>query len=73
MGAGVTGNRVVGASDPGVHSLTVNPQTLELDPNGVKISPAHIHASLRAKFGVDTNPLSAHYPLQEVALPNLFG
>jgi hypothetical protein len=73
MGAGVVGNRVVGASDPGVHSLHVNPLTLALDPSGVKITPAHIHASLRAKFGVDTNPISAHYPLQESPLPTLFG
>jgi hypothetical protein len=73
MGAGVTGNRVVGASDPGVRALTVNPQTLALDPSGVKITPGHLHASLRAKFGVDTNPLSAHYPLQDEALPGLFG
>lgn len=69
MGAGVRGNRVIGATDDGVHALPVHPETLELDPNGVKIEPAHVHASLRARFGVSDHPLSAHYPILSDPLP----
>lgn len=73
MGGGVVGNRVVGASDDRFGPLTFNLNTLAPDPSGVRITPAHIHASLRARFGVDTAPLSAHYPIREQALPGLFG
>jgi len=73
MGGGVVGNRVVGASDERFGPLTFNPDTLALDPAGVRLTPAHIHASLRARFGVDVAPVSAHYPIRERALPGLFG
>jgi uncharacterized protein (DUF1501 family) len=69
MGAGVQGNRVIGATDEGVNALPVNLQTLELDPQGQKIQPSHIHASLRARFGVDQHPLSAHYPILAESIP----
>ena len=69
MGAGVQGNRVIGASDDGVNALPINLSTLALDPNGSKITPAHVHATLRQRFGVDQGPLSAHYPLLETAIP----
>ena len=49
MGAGIRGNRVIGASDDGVRALSVNTDTLALDPNGINIQPSHIHASLRAR------------------------
>jgi hypothetical protein len=69
MGAGVRGNRVIGATDEGVHALPVNLETLELDTNGVNITPAHIHAALRQHFGVHENEISAHYPIRDQAIP----
>ena len=72
MGGGVQGNRVIGATDDGVYALPVNSQTLELDPTGEKIQPAHLHASLRARFGVNEHRLSAHYPILSDPLP-IFG
>ena len=69
MGAGVRGNRVVGATDDGVHASPINLETLELDPNGVNITPGHVHAALRQRFGVDQHRLSAHYPLRDQVIP----
>lgn len=69
MGAGIQGNRVIGATDDGVHALPINLDSLALDPNGVKITPAHLHATLRQRFGVDQGELNAHYPLSETAIP----
>ena len=53
MGAGIPGNTVIGASDEGHNPLTVNPETLELDEAGVRITPAHIHQQIRKLAGVD--------------------
>lgn len=72
LGAGVRGNRVIGATDEGVNALPLNMQTLEPDPQGQKLQPTHIHAALRARFGVDQHPLSAHYPLLTESIP-IFG
>ena len=69
MGAGVRGNRVIGATDAGVHPLTIHPDTLELDPSGVRVTPARIHASLRQYFGVTQHSLHRDYPLDGDALP----
>ncbi len=69
MGAGVQGNRVIGATDEGVHALPINFETLTLDPEGAKIKPSNIHAALRQQFGIDQHPLNAHYPLQDSLIP----
>ena len=71
MGAGIRGNRVIGASDEGVHALPINFDTLQLDESGVKIQPSHLHAALRAWSGIDQSMLHAHYPIHSEAL-NIF-
>ena len=73
MGAGIVGNRVVGASDPYHKPLTVNPKTLELDENGIRITPAHIHASMRALAGIEGDNLALQYPLKGDLLPLFTG
>lgn len=68
MGQGIAGNRVVGATDDGHHPLTVNPETLALDPDGIRITPEHIHRSMRVLAGIDTSPVAAAYPISKPAL-----
>lgn len=52
MGAGIRGNRVVGGTDDHVEALKINPQTLEIDANGVTLTPQHIHVALRQMAGI---------------------
>ena len=46
------GNRVVGASTNKHYSEKINFNTFKVDPNGTKIEPKHVIASLRQYFGV---------------------
>lgn len=73
MGAGVPGNTVIGASDEGHRPLTVNPQTLALDENGVRIRPEHVHAALRKLAGVEGDSFSLQFPLTMQDPLALFG
>jgi len=58
MGAGVRGNRVIGATDDHVEALKINPQSLQLDPNGITLTPEHIHLALRRMAGVPASLIS---------------
>ena len=69
MGAGIRGNRVIGATDESLNALPININTLELDPNGVKLTPAHLHACLRQYYGIEQSTLSAQFPVCEQAIP----
>ena len=62
MGAGITGNRVIGATDDNFEGLAINPATLQLDDTGILITPQHIHRSLRDFLGVDAE-LSSLFPI----------
>lgn len=64
MGAGVRGNRVVGATDDHVEALKINPQTLAVDSAGVILTPQHIHLALRSMAGVEAN-LNSRFPIAE--------
>lgn len=72
MGAGITGNRVVGGTrlDPvsGEEQapMSVDPRTLQLDANGIRLRPEHIHDALRELAGVRAHPHARRHPL---ALP----
>lgn len=59
MGKGIIGNRVVGQSSEGHKYMKLNPQTLKADEEGVYITPAHIHKSLRKNMGIDANMMAA--------------
>ncbi|MFM1897303.1 MAG: hypothetical protein RLZZ385_2377 [Pseudomonadota bacterium] len=52
MGAGIPGNRVIGATDAHVEALPINPASLQPDPNGITLTPQHIHLALRQLAGV---------------------
>ena len=52
------GNRAVGYTGPNHTSRAINPKTGAPDPNGVMITPAHMHTALRDYLGVQpTNPM----------------
>lgn len=71
MGAGIRGNRVIGATDANVEARAVNPQTLQLDANGIILTPEHIHVALRDLAGVPSS-LDNQFGIQAPLL-NLFG
>lgn len=73
MGAGIPGDTVIGASDEGHRPLRVNPQTLQLDENGVRIRPEHVHFALRQLAGFERDPLSLQFPLDMQETLPLFG
>lgn len=52
MGAGIRGNRVIGATDANVEARPVNPQNLQVDSNGIILTPEHIHVALRDLAGI---------------------
>ena len=67
MGAGINGNRVIGASTERHGALKVNPSTLAPDENGINITPAHIHQALRKFARIDTEQLiTQYYPINGV-------
>jgi uncharacterized protein (DUF1501 family) len=65
MGSDIQGGRVIGATDHNQLPLAVNPATLELDANGIVLSPGHIHAGLRAIAGLETNPIVTGFEVDE--------
>ena len=71
MGAGITGNRVIGATDENFEALKLNPDTLETDSNGIIVTPQHIHRSLRDFLGVQSD-LDSLFPIAVETL-DLFG
>ncbi len=71
MGAGITGNRVIGATDENFEVLALNPSSLQLDDSGILITPHHIHRSLRDFLGV-TDELDNLFPIGAEKL-DLFG
>lgn len=74
MGAGIPGNRVIGASTDGHKPLNVDPGSLAVvgDEGGVALEPAHIHRALRRLAGFADHELAASFPLNVEDLP-VFG
>ncbi|MEW5848678.1 MAG: DUF1501 domain-containing protein [Myxococcota bacterium] len=71
MGPGIVGNRVIGATDGDHRPLTVNPTTLQQDPNGVRVTPEHVHLALRKLAGVQESEAAKAFPLGGQELPLL--
>ena len=71
MGAGITGNRVIGETDENFEAYKLNPNTLEPDSNGIIVTPQHVHRSLRDFLGVQSD-LDSLFPINVESL-NLFG
>ena len=58
MGPDIEGGRVIGGTDSDQLPLSIHPETLEIDPSGIVLTPAHIHASLRELAGCSDHPFT---------------
>jgi uncharacterized protein (DUF1501 family) len=65
-------DRVVGLSGPKHEKLTIDPQTLQEDPDGLRLRTGHIHQALRQILGIDQHPLAQEFPLNLPSI-NVFG
>ena len=74
LGRGITGNRALGATDGKQFSVSIDPQTLKLDPmKGIRVRPEHIHESLRELAGIADHPMCKKFPLGVVDKEKLKG
>jgi hypothetical protein len=74
IGAGIKGNRVVGATDEKQFAVTVDPQSLAIDEQkGTRIRPEHVHESLREFAGISKHVFSKSFPLKLPAEQKLLG
>ncbi len=64
LGAGIKGDRMLGATNEQQQLVPLNPQTLEFDPqNGLRVRPEHIHQSLRELAGIAESDFAKQFPL----------
>ena len=64
LGAGIQGNRVLGATDDQQFLVPIDPTTLATDKEkGIRVRPEHIHLALRELAHVDEHPFSKKFPL----------
>lgn len=66
MGAGIKGDRVIGATDGGQFLIPINPLSLATEPDekkGLRVRPEHIHQALREFAGIENHPFSKKHPL----------
>jgi uncharacterized protein (DUF1501 family) len=68
-GAGISGNRVIGATTERHRPLKVNPTSLALDEAGIRITPGHVHRALRKLAGIDAGDIAQLFPIRAEDLP----
>lgn len=76
MGAGITGNRVVGGTTHEHVPYKIDPATLatlEVEGAGERITPEHVHRDLRRLAGIHDHEYAIRHPLNGVGDLNLFG
>ena len=72
IGPGISGDRVIGATDDDQRPRKLDPGTLQPADDGTALTPQAIHRALRRLAAVDATELSGKYPLTGADLP-LFG
>ena len=65
MGAGIRGNRVIGSTTERHHPNTIDPTTLGVVEDGIRITPGQVHLQLRKLAEVHGTELDTAYPLRE--------
>lgn len=64
LGAGITGNRVLGATDEKQLLVPIAPHTMALDARqGIRARPEHIHQALRELAGIADHEYCQRFPL----------
>jgi hypothetical protein len=63
MGPGIQGGRVIGATDEQQVPLPLDPTTLRPAEDGIRITPADVHASLRKLTGLNTWDVANRFPV----------
>jgi hypothetical protein len=64
LGAGITGNRVLGATDEKQLLVPIAPQTMAIDSQqGIRARPEHIHQALRELAGIADHEYCDQFPL----------
>jgi hypothetical protein len=64
IGKGITGNRVVGATDEKQFAVPLDPAALTPDQaKGIRVRPEHVHEALREFAGIADHPASKKFPL----------
>lgn len=65
-------NRVVGISGPKHEKLMINPATLQLDPEGVRLETGHVQMALRQILGIEDHQLAQKFAINLPEI-DLFG
>jgi len=74
MGAGIQGNRVIGATDEKQFLIPVDPKSLSIDKEkGIRVRPEHIHTSLREFAGIGNHAFAKQFPLKVPGEERLHG
>ena len=64
LGAGIAGNRALGATDDQQNLIPIDPSTLVLDAEkGIRVRPEHLHQSLRELAHIQDHALTQRFPL----------
>lgn len=64
LGPGITGNRVIGATDEKQQLIPVDSQSLAIDrEKGIRVRPEHIHQALREFADIQDHAFSRQFPL----------
>jgi len=64
LGAGIKGNRVVGATDEKQFLVPLDPKALAVDKEkGIRMRPEHLHQALRELAGIQDHAYSKQFPL----------
>ncbi len=72
LGPGISGNRVLGATDETQQLVPIHPQTLAIDKvNGIRVRPEHVHECLREYAGIADHAFSKQFPLDVAAQERL--
>jgi len=64
LGAGISGNRVLGATDEKQLLVPLDPQTMTIDSQqGIRVRPEHVHQALRELAGISDHEYCDRFPL----------